>query len=517
MASNLNQEGFNKPQVEIFSGNNKPLKHIDGTLFSTRVSKFEYVYDEEGDDTCNIVFKFDDETLVDHPSLRQDTLIYIRWGYPNTAGGMSSKRLVAIRDTITNYDSSGIRHELICTDQVSYYKTMQHNINEQKGFMAWLAGLSDKLTDTEIRLFNPNLKMYSYVWKRGTQPMGGDLNQLNGLITVIKDNTAVVKPIAPGGMSIYRVIQEETKLLDDGPYLLDGRDGTLTIRPRNFGGVVIRTFNVGDGTEEVLSFIPKSKIRKNEMEATEYGSMNAEDATGTVGIQVDLDSPAFQDLENQTNPSAGFDSRAGVNVKKELHDMMRMGFDNGESVEDAAKIAASSTYDQHIDNRGGAYISTDGMFQSARDNLFFDESFYGLSRSLHWASEEIEEIAEKKLINLIKDKHHNKYQAELSVLGIPSLIVNRSIYIKGKIGRIHKGKYYIKRVNHRIDMSGYVCSMSLIKTPRNIDVIKQKNTLHFNEFNEGGAGESTFDLEERLGPDDGGTSLEEEDNSYNTP
>jgi len=470
---NLNSQGFNKPTVEIFAGNGSLLKYPDGRSLGDEVHKFNYVFDEEGDDKCNIVFKFNDPTFVDHPSLRHDRIIYVRWGYPNTAGGMSARRLIAIRDTITNYDSGAIRHELICTDQVAYLKTMQHNVDEQQGLIEWMKGLAiAKLKGIKVRL---RTSSKGYIWTNETQPTGGDINILNGLISVRQDNTFMVKPIVPAGMSVYRVLKEEIKLLKDGPYLLDGRDGTLDIRKRDFAGIVLRTFNVGNGKEEVVSFIPKSQVRKNEMEATEYGSLNGTDGTGTIGVEIDANSSTLENLKTQAN---------FPDETNDLYNDLEAAFEKGMTPEDAVGYIDGIKTDYHITNRGPAMINAgDGGLNMAKDNLFFNAHLYDVSKYNHWSVPEQTELAERKLENLIREMHQDKYQAELTTLGIPQLIPNRSIYMNGKIASMHKGKYYIKSVTHKIDRSGYLTSCSLIKTPFAINVIKQKTTSKIEHFN----------------------------------
>lgn len=494
----VNDDGWNSPIVEIFNGYNKLLKYPDGRPLGRDVSRFTYTYDENGDDTCRIVLQVDDPSILDHPALRPDVLLYVRWGYSGIENGMSPKRLVAVRDTDTQYTTNGIRHELICTDKCAYLKTMQHNEATRKGFAEWVSGISRaKIRDIQIRMSLPKIGFDRVVIDYGTEPAA--LNELTGYISTAIDNTAVaiVRPVVPAGQSVYRVIKTEVEAIPDGPYVVDGRDDKLDIRPRGFDKPIRFKYHIAAGDAEVVSFIPKTEIRKSEMGVSQYGGVNPEDGTAVATDEIDMDGQEYRNLY-------GFDtylSTAGLTqeeiwnqeLAQSLWTAYKFAKDNGLPPPDPNEVIARQTVTIERGRREGAYTNEgSGYIVTARDNTSVFQRFTGVPKSIFWLGADNVELLNRIVNNDIGEKHQRKYKATLNVIGNPALQVNMNLSIGGQIAGWHKGTYYIEKVSHKIGMDGYTCEANLLKKPVKI-VVVEKNYVE-------GVGERWKETEQQTDP-----------------
>lgn len=473
---------INSPLVEIFNGGNKLLKYPNGDPLGRDVQRFIYEFNEEGDDSCKITIGIRDPEVLNHPALRPDVLIYVRWGYPNIQGGMSRKRLLAIRDTDTQYTTEGIRHQLICSDQVAYLKTMQHNEATREGFASWLSSIGKaKIANFQFLLRFPKFNRKIVTIDSGTDP--SSLNELTSYISTARDNTAVsgIRPVVPAGQSVYRVIKSEVEALPDGPYVLDGRDNKLTIRPRGFDRKTIRSYKIASGDPSVKAFTAATEIRKSELGISQYGGVDPQSGTAKTTSEIDTDSQEYRNL-------LGFDiylSTAGLSeaeaynqeLAQSLWGAFKFAKDNNIPAPDPNEVLASQKVDIEAGERQGSYLSeSGGSIVTSRDNTSVYQRFSNIPKAFFWNAADSVEILERLVQNDIKDKHQRKYKSKLTIKGDPFISVDQTIFISGEIANWHKGKYYINKSSHVIDMKGYITEIDLLKKPVDIIMVSKSYT-----------------------------------------
>lgn len=89
-------------------------------------------------------------------------------------------------------------------------------------------------------------------------------------------------------------------------------------------------------------------------------------------------------------------------------------------------------------------------------------------------------------INNISDKVQNQYKCNLKLLGRPGIVSSIVIYLNN-ISKRYSGEWYVKKVKHEINQSGYTCNCDLIKKELPLvmsQITSSFNTKNiFNEFN----------------------------------
>lgn len=139
------KNGHGQPYVSIFGPDERPIMipspnvGLEDQPLGTFVTKFEYNYNEEDDDTAEITLEIGDPDVIDHPYLRNQMALILQWGYLFEDGTHESSptRKVVIRDHNVNFSATGVRIVLHCTDAFALTKMSQAEL-EERAFYQWL-------------------------------------------------------------------------------------------------------------------------------------------------------------------------------------------------------------------------------------------------------------------------------------------------------------------------------------------------------------------------------------------
>lgn len=131
--------GSATPYLAIFDAGGKPIIDPQSKLpIGVLVTNFEYVYDEEDDDTFEITLESNNPDLLDLPQLGHLMPLLLQWGwiYSDGTSNCGPVRKVVIRDNETHFSESGVRITLKGTDAFALTKTMPSDLKE-KTFLQW--------------------------------------------------------------------------------------------------------------------------------------------------------------------------------------------------------------------------------------------------------------------------------------------------------------------------------------------------------------------------------------------
>lgn len=132
--------GSATPYLAIFDGRSKPIVDpFTGFPIGIYVVNFEYVYDEEDDDTFEITLNCDNPDLIDLPQLGYQMPLLLQWGWIFSDGSSNCGpvRKVVIRDSESNFTESGVRIILKGTDAFALTKTTPANL-EDETLVKWI-------------------------------------------------------------------------------------------------------------------------------------------------------------------------------------------------------------------------------------------------------------------------------------------------------------------------------------------------------------------------------------------
>lgn len=132
--------GSATPYLAIFDGRSNPIVDpLTNLPIGTYVTNFEYVYNEEDDDTFEITLTCDNPNLIDLPQLSYLMPLLLQWGWIFSDGSSNCGpvRKVVIRDSESNFSDSGVKIVLKGTDAFALTKVMPAN-NEDEIMVKWI-------------------------------------------------------------------------------------------------------------------------------------------------------------------------------------------------------------------------------------------------------------------------------------------------------------------------------------------------------------------------------------------
>lgn len=326
------ENGYGTPRAWIYTPDGEVLRDYDGQPISKYLVEFEYEYDEESDDTCNMTFRFENLKSFELPYFQQDVILHVKWGYIVNGGKTISSpiRKVAIRDMETDYDPKGLKLTLMCTDLVSYLKNNQTQIvtNFNNPWTEKEVNFYEKAYDSVLDFVEEVVKgnykasitvenVSTRIDKIGNRKLA-EYNTKTGLYTQPVDNARVARQIdhtfrterVQKGQSqtITNAIENLLKLVNtykadepnnQGSLILDSTDDLLQIRQRNFSQNIWKNFTFYGGTGELLSFSSNTNTRKVKSDTgtntavnpftKQVESINVSTADSTSNGQIDYD------------------------------------------------------------------------------------------------------------------------------------------------------------------------------------------------------------------------------------
>lgn len=451
-----------------------------GIQIQDRITKFSYKFSEEEDDVCTMVIDSDDRQLADRPEYQEGKLLVVEFGY--LGGVVGTKRTVFIFDTKTSYTQDGINLELTCHEKFALAKmdsVSNKNMRQLK-------------KDTPI-IFSPDvLSKLSLEIDKGNPELESLLKankiDVKGVFSGNKKEDKVVT-YYNGNLSTFQNLRMFLDRLPGGPYIIDSRDSSVTIRTRNFKQKPLVSYIYFGEGNQLLQFVPETKNRStgshtNKMKVTSWDRAKKSAVTHTIDSEdgstvLAQGAPVsdWSDISDRNEPIKlpGFnypERKKGALARIGVTEKMRATNDGKGSVEDydGKPIVGKGTLPRDGQVAIKLFMGDDyGKTQSdggyvARDNTaVYKPKFEILNDSplptKAIISTEPPEKAKAYAVNKRKDEELNNNPATAQMEGNPIIECGQLISITG-VAHKHAGNYYIKACEHRIDEGGYITEIS---------------------------------------------------------
>ena len=513
MAAKGHIDGMVAPRIFVYDKGGKLIINRFGREIGREAIKFEYIYDEEDDDRCNITFQTSDVYLNDLPSLMRDKLLIVKWGFVNTDGELITgpTRLIAIRDRTSDYSADKITLTLKCTDNISYLRNRQVQSIRDNNFIDWLQEIVDGKYKATIIVSGSELVNYN-----GTKAPSYNTTT-DGQITMAVDNTAAplfewfeTKRVIHGNSrAITNAIEDELALAPGGPYFVSGRDNTITIRNRDFNQKNKYTYYYGMERGDIISFKPKTNMEKNEITQNKIANLNP----GSKGYFSEVrEYIKISDLTGDYDPIAGSQNVDVVALEdymdgfKERYDLAIKTGNVFTMTED--EIAGGNKiipdFEQyvlkvtHLNDRKPSedvvHINEDG---SITETLLYAEAVDHTAAPFDIVEEFDYKIGAEQILSsavgqvgidgMMKNealaREHKKYVANIEIIGDPTLKSSQMIKVAG-VAKIHAGSYYTTKVTHRLShQGGYKTIMETMRKPSEVRIGSGTHKSLINSFN----------------------------------
>lgn len=299
------------PYVKVFNAKGEQL--------NDRINMFTYKYSEENDDECILQIESDDPFIADNPNFQEGQKLSVEWGYIDS--GESVSRIVYIFETVTDYGDSGVRLSLTCHEKFAITKMNKAStslgVNQtSKNDTQVLALGADVIEALQISVitdksqtsqkflkelgieFKDNgsrIELTSSGWvdNRSSKSAGYQPNQNYGLTYNKGSQVTKGVDISKGypdmiyfnaTSSTYKTLRKYLDKLPGGPFVIDSRDDSVTIRTRNYNQDPVREYAYKGEDGELLSFTPESKNRQF-ARGSSRTSATSWDAKSKVGIK----------------------------------------------------------------------------------------------------------------------------------------------------------------------------------------------------------------------------------------
>lgn len=351
-------QGTGTPYLAIFNGAGKPIICQKNNLpIGTFVKSFEYVYNEDEEDSGEIMIETDNPNLLDHEDLQYYSELLLQWGYifSDTSFLVGPPRKVIIIGNSAEFTPNGTTINLKIADAGILLKTVPANYyNNMGGFEDFVKDLLDGNIISEIKMIdysNIETKVIpmvaervvdndtvvltmehtdempkSYVAPTGAYPVvydvlqtpnqgisnqvGVTLLQYNAKtrqltqnfpdkyrkvwVKAIEANTLVVSGISKNK---YQQIKDWSRTVDGGPWSMDFRDGKLTIHNRATGRPVYKVYTYTGGNGELLNFGVDSEFVKSSVEISKSVSLNPEDKSISTKVVQGINNPLVGNID----------------------------------------------------------------------------------------------------------------------------------------------------------------------------------------------------------------------------
>lgn len=365
-------KGTGTPYLAIFNGSGKPIycqKHqLPIGIF---VKSFEYVYEEDKEDTGEIHIETDNPDLIDHVDLQYYSTLLLQWGYIYTDGSYlcGPPRKVIIIGHSINFTSVGVTISLKLADIGILLKTVPANYyNNMGGFEDYIKDLLDghilgkismidysnleskvipmvaeRVVDNDTVVFTqrhsdqdvssyaapstgypvvydsiktPNQKIPNMVGVTLMQynPESRELmNQFPDKYRQVWVRTKEAHTTLITGISKnkYQQIKDFTRTIDNGPWSMDFRDGTLTIHNRITGRPLYKTYTYAGGNGELLEFTVKSEFVESSMEVGKSVNLDPETKSIDTTVVQGINHPFVGNIDGYIAWQQGFPFNGG--------------------------------------------------------------------------------------------------------------------------------------------------------------------------------------------------------------
>lgn len=119
--------GTGMPYLAFFTAEGMPIMNpLTGIPLGAYISSWNYIYDEEKENTCTIVVDTGNPDTVDIKELQENANIFLQWGYifPNGSSVSGPQINIKVRDFNVVFDSTGTHVTLVCIDGTNHLRFM---------------------------------------------------------------------------------------------------------------------------------------------------------------------------------------------------------------------------------------------------------------------------------------------------------------------------------------------------------------------------------------------------------
>ena len=516
-------ESFGVPFVVLFTPDGDILRDFDEIPISKYLTEFEYEYNEDEDDTCTMKFRFESLRSFDLPYFQQDIIMKVQWGLllPGGSTVVSPTRKVAIRDLETLYKSDSIELELKCTDLVSYLKNYQTKTisryqevgsspNEIKRVNIFEDGILGLIQEAAKGQFNATLTHkdnFIRITKSG-ETKAAKYNLKTNEYTQAVDNVRVKKTIVDQfhvnksvkgkSQSFKNMVSGMLNQMNDqsagtggagggGPYIQDTTDDNIDMKQRNFNQNIYKTFTYFGGSGELINFKSNTNTRKDKHDIAVSSGVNP------YSKRVESTTLATADTTNNDRriPEGAIvkqiiksdSGRVGNNfvdnsqpkpteaVLKQYYRDVRQSFgrdfENLFDQKGIPDLKFSYIKYEKAGYMGTSVVALNKVVTIPAKVVLNMPEFRAIAKNRS-AAVRAQFHRESILTGYTVEKIQRKYEADADVIGDPTLIKGKVVYINN-VGRLDTGKWYIVKCKHKINMgSGYMCNMNLVRNPKTV-------------------------------------------------
>jgi len=460
------------PLVWMKNANDEIIKDSQDNPLSDHLVDFNYSYDEENDDECKFKFRFGDVENTNNIIYTQDSIIKVQWGYLTTGGLVikSPTRTIAVRDIKANYSESDITIELICTDLISYIKNVKTNtVKTTKYFVDWLKEISEgkfKATITAggyVTLIDKQGTVKDFEFDEKTNSVTQKAVD-NARFETRKTQLSFRKILKGKSLAINNAIDDLIKDLPDGPYIQDTTDDVLEIKPRNFKQDVFKTFTRGGLTGELLIF--KSKTDTKKIKEDKKYSVKVDPKKKIIKEEeVDTAETGLSEYIRRTTGRGNLSKQPNQDEIDQWLTQAREIFDYNIANPTSQRDVPDLTYKRtvvDVENHMGQRTAIPKIY-----------TFNLPAKEILNDPELEDEFTSSRLTNTAIQKLQRKYEADCKIIGDPTLIKGK-VYQFSNLSRSDTGKWYSTKVEHKINGSGYIVEMEMVKVPSSIFVNSAK-------------------------------------------
>lgn len=456
--------GYGMPRVEIAYLNGELIRYLDGRPLSYEVEEFEYEYDEEGDDKGKItIADLNGVKLADHRVATTGTLLLIRWGYAEHDRKVWATRRVVVRDIKTSYNTEGVRVTLILSNSSSYLRAIRAKDAAVTNIMGFINDMS-----RERDLFKINGHIVRVAHKPGevqpdaTVSMGTDAT---GVAMLKWFNLDVMWTTAgKGPFQTLRQVLDETP---GGPYLIDGRDDTIDIHPRNFNQKAIRAYKFAKEPGDIIDFTVETNEQETDAATLLSDEFDPDEKEVSVGERSSADAPdGLEETAFGKNTQGNSDTNGSYKYQLRRY-MLALQAIHNYNLQHPDTPMEPPEFTVFISTASTGYYESNGAsvtFKTAIESTAVQIKGK-IPASVVITSPEGLETIEDLMGNTEKDLAQKHVTASLEVIGDPRLESSKVIIINN-VASVHAGYWYIVKATHTISKNtGYTTTLEVIKPP----------------------------------------------------
>lgn len=440
----FNDIGFGAPHIKVIWDSPEGPKELQ-----ERITDFEYQFTDDDGDRCRVVIKSDIATLPDNKEYQELAKWKISWGY--IKGKFSEIRTVVVRDVVSMYDKEGLTLTVKLTDRASYIK--QKASRKVYANATALDIAKDVAANNDLDLAvddgKETTKITPAVYSNN-RVEGYANNALPGTgSTFATSNTFTKRPIieeqfvkqesnVQGNKNDFATLKNALSKDPTGPWNIDNRDETITIRKRNLNKKPIGTYYYRHDEGTLLNFTPETKNETQGNSATELST----------GVWDSLNK-AYSEVSALQNLDLGEGLMGDNTQKKDFVDGSTRTYTNigyGES---------GQYWKPATENTSIIIIGEEDKFQKTEktDDAIINnpEGAGGLGPGL------------SQLANNRRNQALQKNPAKCLVVGNPLLKSSEVLTFLG-LAKKFSGNYYICKATHRITIhDGYKTDLELLR------------------------------------------------------